>query len=115
MIRLPKKEKQNFSLLNNSINIKLEANKEEKKLAKLMNGKRTINSGSKLFDPADIKLDDYIIDLKTAFKQKQIIVNEKMLKKILSESDRVGKKPLIMLNFPNSKLRIKKWIIVPYE
>lgn len=115
MIRLPKKEKQNFSLLNDTINIKLESNKEEKKLAKLMNAKQTINSGAKLFDPADIKLDEYIIDLKTAFKQKQIIINEKMLSKIIVESDRVGKKPLLMLNFPNSKLKIKKWILIPFD
>lgn len=115
MIRKPKKEKQNFSLLNRDINVKLEANKQEKNISKLVNGKRTINSGVVFFDPADIKIDEYIIDLKSAIKQKQIIVNESMLNKIILEADRVGKKPLIMLNFPNSNLRIKKWLVVPYE
>lgn len=115
----PKKDKKSFSIenkLNESGNQKIFSNRQEKKVAKKINAIPTVQSGSRLFDPADIRLTDYVIELKSVLKSKQVIVNEDMLEKILSESARVGKSPMIMLNFPNSKkLRKKIWILVPFK
>lgn len=116
MIPQPKKQKQKFSLNNiDDINIKKVANKEEEKIAKLLGGRKTIKSGAVKFDPADISLADSIVEIKSALKQKQIIVKESMLNKLLKESMRVGKEPVMILNFSKSDLRIKKWILIPYE
>ena len=90
-------------------------NKEEKQFAKKIDGLRTPNSGAIKFIPGDVIKGDYLIDLKSTDKQ-QIIINEKMIEKIESESGRVGKKPIIILFFRRTKkLRNKKWILMPYE
>ena len=116
MIPKSKKERKNFSITDLSeLNIKKEANNQERKIAKAIGGINTIKSGGYIFDPADIRLEDSIVEVKNALKSKQIIIKEEMLGKLLKESNRVGKNPIMILNFPYSNLRIKKWIIIPYE
>lgn len=116
MIPKSKKERKNFSITElNDINIKKEANRQERKIAKKIGGKNTMKSGGFIFDPADIKLEDSIVEVKNVIKSKQLIIKEEMLEKLLKESSRVGKKPIMILNFPYSNLRIKKWVLIPYE
>jgi hypothetical protein len=117
-MRQPKKQTKSFSItdeVNESSKVKKFSNKEESKIAKSINASTTIQSGAYIFDPADVRLDDFVIEVKSAKTAKQIIVTEKILDKILNESARVGKNPMVMLNFPNTKLRKKKWVVVPYE
>lgn len=114
-MKIPKNKKQSFSLVNKDKNVKVWANKQESKVAKALGARQTINSGVKLFDPADMKLGNNLIELKNAKTQKQIIVTVAMLDKLLSEASRVGKDAVLVLNFPNSNLRIKKWMVFPYD
>lgn len=105
----------NIAKTKEEINIKKEANKAEKKVAQDISKIMTINSGAKLFDPTDLRVKDSRVEIKTAITAKQIIVTEKMLDKLLKQSARVGKNPVLLLNFQNSKLNIKKWILTPLE
>jgi len=114
-MRIPKNKVKSFSLLDKDSNVKKWANKQESKVAKALGARQTINSGVKLFDPADMKLGNNLIELKNAKDQKQIIVTVDMLKKLLAEASRVGKDAVLVLNFPNSDLRIKKWMVLPYD
>ena len=115
-MNLPKKRKESFSISSAlPEDRKKFSNKEEKKIAKEIGGKRTVNSGAKFFDPADIKIEETLIEVKSAQTQRQIIITVDMLDKLITQANRVGKNPVLMLNFPNSKLRNKKWILVPYD
>lgn len=119
-MKQPKKDtKKTFSLKDSGIvdssNVKRKSIQQERKVAKKINAVLTAQSGAKLFDPADIKLVDTIIELKSALKSKQIIITESMLQKLITEGSRVGKNPVLMLNFPVSKLRHKMWALIPFE
>ena len=118
-MKQPKKEaKKKFSLKDfneiNSSNVKKKSIQQERKVVKKINATLTAQSGAKLFDPADIRMVDSIVEVKSALKSKQIIITESMLGKLLSESARVGKNPVLMLNFPNSELRNKMWAMMPF-
>jgi len=113
MIKSKKDKKGSFEF-NTPEETKTFANKEEKKIAKKIGGKQTINSGAIPFMPGDIYLGNYLIDVKSAKTSKQIIVSEDMLRKLEDDAGVEGKNPVLFLNFPNcEKLKNKQWVLLP--
>lgn len=93
--------------------VKFLANEEEKKLAKEIGGRQTINSGATIFDKGDVHYLDYCLDMKMTVG-KQIIVTEDMLTKMEQDAMDTHKTPAIVLNFSKSKkLRNTKWVLTP--
>lgn len=111
-----KKPKQSFSLSNRgSESVKSFANKQERNFAKEIGGKTTPASGGTPHIKGDVLNTSKMFDLKSAKTSNQIIVTEKMLKKLLDDAMRVGRDPVLVLDFPNSELRYKKWVLIPKE
>lgn len=78
------------------------SNKQEKRIAKEFNGKRTPNSGATLLGgKGDITLDDWLIEAKTKTSdQDSMSIKKDWLEKNLRESVSMGKKyNALMFNF----------------
>ncbi len=112
----PKNRKPSYKL-NAEVTIKDFANKQEKKIAKDIKGKLTVNSGAKKFMPGDIYLGSDFIDVKSAKTSNQVIITVDMLNKLEQQAALMRKNPVLMLNFPNSNKRLKniQWVLIPLE
>lgn len=109
-MRQPKKAPKKFVMGVNNKSIKMQANNAENDIVKVF---QTPNSGSVQGLKTDLFVGNACIDVKTALKAKQIIVSEDMLNKLLDDALEVNKEPVLLLYFPNSNLRQKKWVIRP--
>lgn len=68
------------------------SNRQEKQVAKAVNGKQTINSGATPFYKGDVVTDDWMIECKTTTKPKQsFTIKEEWLKKNKEEKYAMGK------------------------
>lgn len=94
--------------------VKSFSQKREGEFAKEIGGRLTPNSGSTPHTKGDVLSTDKMFDLKST-KSNQIIVTVSMLKKLLDDASRVGRDPVLVLDFPNSDLKNKKWICIPIE
>ena len=112
-MRVPKNERKSFRI-GEAQTIKTYANNEEKRVAKELNqALQQPNSGATTFMKADIRLGEYVLDVKST-QGGQIIVTEKMISKVESDAIRASKRPAIILNFSHSdKVRNKKWLLIP--
>lgn len=111
MIKKPKKEKILFSL-KNAESIKKFANNEEKKFAKESGTIRTPASGATTFLKGDSLDSSNMYDLKST-KNSQIIVTVDMLRKLEKDAFRMGKNPVLVLNFVGkNKLTNSKWYLI---
>ena len=61
--------------------------------------RNTISSGGLWFDKGDLKMKDYLIEVKNKQGQKGYMVSTKLLDKVLSEAYTVKKEPLIIILF----------------
>ena len=84
----------------------------EKHLAKKFGARRTPNSGATTHFKGDLITLGEIVDIKSA-KGSQIIITIAMLDKLVDDAFRMGREPVLMLDFPNSKLQNKQWILLP--
>ena len=75
---------------------KKKSQKQENKISKLLDMKKTISSGSLWFSKGDLKDDDFILEAKTTDNEKYTI-NRKLINKISEESFSRFKKPLIFI------------------
>jgi hypothetical protein len=107
MIPTPKKEKKLFSLSDRD-SIKKQANKQEKIIAKKLGAKQTPNSGSTPFLKGDMIKGDQVMDIKSALTTNSITITVDMLVKLEQDAIRVGKIPILLLNFPHAKGLIHK-------
>lgn len=63
------------------------SNKQEKRIAKTVNGKLQPNSGATLFSKGDIKTENWLFEAKTCMKeQHQFIIKKEWLDKLKQES-----------------------------
>jgi Holliday junction resolvase len=95
-----------------SKNVKKFANKREKKLSTDWGIKRTPNSGSLTHFKGDLFSNEQVIDVKST-KSKQVIVTTDMLEKLVDDASQMGRDPVLVLDFPNSKLVHKQWVLMP--
>lgn len=73
--------------------------KQEKHIAKMLNGDRTPNSGATMFAKGDIKLNKFLIECKTKMKSSDsITIRKEWLDKLNAESLFMGK-PYSALTF----------------
>ena len=80
--------------------------KQEKQVAKAVNGKQTANSGATAFSKGDVKNDLFLIECKTCMEDKQSFsIKKEWLEKNKEEAFAVGKDySALAFNFgPNSK------------
>lgn len=83
------------------------SNKQEKHVAKELNGKQQPNSGATTFKKGDVCADDWLIECKTCTKLKDSFsIKKEWLEKNLRESVLVGKEyNALAFNFgPNEKM-----------
>ncbi len=93
-------------------NVKRFANKREKRLADNLGVKRTPNSGSLPHFKGDLFSDNCTIDVKST-KGEQIKITVRMLEKLVNDAISMGRDPVLVLDFPNSKLTDKQWFLIP--
>lgn len=111
MIKKPKKESKLFSLKNTE-SIKKFANNEEKKFVKESGTIKTPASGATTFLKGDSLDANNMYDLKST-KNSQIIITVDMLSKLEKDAFRVGKNPVLVLNFAGkNKLVNSKWYLI---
>lgn len=68
------------------------SNKQEKKIAKTVNGKVQSNSGATLFDKGDIKTENWLFEAKTCMKeQESFSIKKEWLEKLKQESFAMNK------------------------
>ena len=61
--------------------------KQESTVAELLHGKRTKNSGATMFDPGDVKTNNFLIECKTkTTDSKSITIHKEWLEKVKSEA-----------------------------
>ena len=82
--------------LNKEVSTRARSDKQEKRLARIFDGKTTPGSGS-VFGENDVKTPEFDIEAKTT-KSKQFIIKLEDLKK-MQRKTRVDKKPLFAINF----------------
>jgi hypothetical protein len=93
-------------------NVKTFANAREKKLAKKLGAKLTPNSGSLTHFKGDLFTANELVDLKSTQKS-QIVITVSMLQKLVDDAFTMGREPVLVLDFPNSDLVNKQWILFP--
>lgn len=108
---MAKKNKKKYSMGDETSN-KDRANKQERRIEDIF---RTPNSGAIAGMKADLFVGDIAIDIKSALKSNQIIITVSMLKKLIDDALESGKNPALLLNFPQSNLIHKEWIMRPLQ
>jgi hypothetical protein len=74
------------------MNMKKYSNRQEKKVAKSLNGRKTANSGATLFSKGDVATKYFLIECKTSITQKQSMsIKKEWLEKIEEEAFSMGK------------------------
>jgi hypothetical protein len=68
------------------------SNKQEKRVAKTVGGKKTANSGATLFSKGDVRTNQFLIECKTCMKeQKSFTLQKEWFKKNEEEAFAMGK------------------------
>lgn len=81
------------------------SSKQEKQVAKQLNGKVTPNSGATPFAPGDVILDNWLIECKTKVKESDSIsIKKEWIEKLKQESMFMGKEyEALIFNFGDDK------------
>lgn len=97
------------------MNIKKEANKREKDLAKQFKGFRQPNSGSLITFKGDIKTEQFLFDSKHT-KNKSHSITLEMLEKITKEARAQRKDPGLIISFEKVPYSISdQWVQIPAQ
>ena len=82
------------------------SNRQEKKVAKAINGKKVANSGATAFQKGDVTTDKFLVECKTCVEDKKSFsIKQDWLKKNKEEAFEMGKSySVLAFNFgPNSE------------
>lgn len=87
--------------------------KQEKRVAKMVNGRTTANSGATRFYKGDINTNDFLIECKTATKEvKSISIKKDWLEKLNEEKFAMGKQQMALaFDFGDGN----DWFIIPKD
>jgi hypothetical protein len=88
--------------------------KAEYDTAKILGGKRVKGSGNQVFNKGDVKLDDYLVEVKST-DYNSILLYSSWLVKIEEEARGVNKKPMLVICFNKLPEPFNKWAIVPLK